>query len=689
MMSGLAKLLKVRRPGRRPSLCSQKRGFRPAFEALEDRVLLSGDAVLRWNALGAEASRIDHGIGFPSQEFGPTRASRAFAIEQIAIYDAVAAIDRTYQPFLTSVPADPSASLDAAIAQAGHDTLVALYSNQAATFDAALAEDLAAILDSPAKTAGIAIGHLTAGHTLAVRANDGSQKDAVGQPVNYTYGDQPGQWRPDPLHPNATPLTPDWGSVTPFVMTSGAQFLAPPHPALNSPEYTAAFNEVKTLGGSSPASPTTRSDEQTAIGLFWGYDAQPGLCAPTRFYNQIAETIATEQHNTEVENARLFMLVNVAMADAGIAVWDTKYVYNFWRPITAIRESDRGTGPTGLGDGNPNTIGDPNWTPLGAPADNNNGTNFTPPFPSYTSGHAGFGGALFKTLADFYGTDNISFTIVSDEFNTITIDQNGQARPMKPRSYTSFSQAAEENGESRIYLGIHFNFDKVQGIKQGDTIADYVFARAGLPAMNPNEAFINKVYRDLLGRRAEPAGLAAWEHALDQGMTHAQLVSAMQLSLEYRVKEVTQMYVGLLHRFPDAGGLAAFTTFMALGRTEQQVETALMSSPEYFLTRGGGTDAGFLAALYEDALHRTVDASGQQAFTNAMALGVPHAQVVSVVLGSFEANQVKVTDGYHRFLHRDPDLAGFNAFCLAMAAGAQDEQLEAAMAGSGEYASHI
>ena len=175
------------------------------------------------------------------------------------------------------------------------------------------------------------------------------------------------------------------------------------------------------------------------------------------------------------------------MADAGITCWGAKYGYDLWRPVTAIRENDPGTGPTGLGSGNPYLVGqgDPSWTPFGAPADNGGGTNFTPPFPSYTSGHASFGGALFKMMGDYYGTDNIQFTIISDEFNTITVDQNGIARPLMPRTYDSFSQAAGENAESRIYLGIHFPFDAVEGIRSGDNIADYVFQHAGLPLHGP------------------------------------------------------------------------------------------------------------------------------------------------------------------------------------------------------------
>jgi hypothetical protein len=169
------------------------------------------------------------------------------------------------------------------------------------------------------------------------------------------------------------------------------------------------------------------------------------------------------------------------MADAGMAIWDSKYFYDFWRPIGGIRESDLGTGPTGLGDGNPSTTGDLTFTPMGAPASNLTGPNFTPPFPAYPSGHAGFGGALFQTLRRFFGTDNIAFTFVSDEFNGVTKDNAGAARPLMPRSFANFSQAEEENGQSRIYLGIHWSFDKTQGIAQGRNVANYVFDHAFAP----------------------------------------------------------------------------------------------------------------------------------------------------------------------------------------------------------------
>jgi hypothetical protein len=169
------------------------------------------------------------------------------------------------------------------------------------------------------------------------------------------------------------------------------------------------------------------------------------------------------------------------MADAGMAILESKYYYDFWRPITGIRESDAVTGPTGAGDGNPDTTGNVEWSPLGAPASNLQGPNFTPPFPAYPSGHAGFGGALFQMLRNFYGTDRIRFTFVSDEFNGETLDNQGNVRPLRPRSFSSLSQAEEENGQSRIYLGIHWSFDKEQGIAQGRRVADYVYSHAFQP----------------------------------------------------------------------------------------------------------------------------------------------------------------------------------------------------------------
>ena len=248
--------------------------------------------------------------------------------------------------------------------------------------------------------------------------------------------------------------------------------------ALESPEYAAAFDEVQRLGGDGVVTPTERTAEQTEIGIYWAYDGTPSLCAPPRLYNQIAMHIADQQGTHVVERTRLLALVHMAMADAAIAIWESKYVYEFWRPVTGIREADPGTGSTGAGDGNPATVGDPTFTPLGAPASNLTGPNFTPPFLAYPSGHAGFGGALFQILRHFYQTDDIAFTFVSDEFNGVTQDNDGNVRPLVPRSFASLSQAEEENGQSRICLGIHWAFDKTEGIAQGRRVADDVFEHA-------------------------------------------------------------------------------------------------------------------------------------------------------------------------------------------------------------------
>ena len=299
--------------------------------------------------------------------------------------------------------------------------------------------------------------------------------------MNYFPSNVPGHWRQDPISQIPIALGARWSEVTPFVLSSTSQFRVPPLPALNSAEYTAAYLEAKRFGGDGVVTPTDRTAEQTFIGTFWAYDGTPSLCAPPRLYNQIAVQIADHRHLGVTEFARMLALVNVAMADAGMAVWESKYHYDFWRPIGGIRESDPGTGPTGAGDGNGATPGDVTFSPLGAPASNLTGPNFTPPFPAYPSGHAGFGGALFQILRRFYETDHVPFTFVSDEFNGTTKGNDGNVRPYVPRFFSSLSEAEEQNGQSRIYLGIHWRFDKTKGIAQGRRVADFVFDHAFKP----------------------------------------------------------------------------------------------------------------------------------------------------------------------------------------------------------------
>jgi hypothetical protein len=444
--------------------------------------------VIHWNEVAINASGVDHTPVAPGEnrvfgeQIGPGRSARAIAIVQIAVADAIIAVNGGYRSY-TGIPrVSGEVSTKAAVAYAAHRTLVAMFPSQKASFDAELLDSARRLRDSSrAIVNGVLLGKRAADAILNLRRADGSQHAEPVLGVDHNTSDQPGHWRQDPISLGRVALGAHWGEVRPFVLASAAQFRAPPPAAMTSDEYTEAFNEVKRLGGDGITTTTERTEDQTFSGIFWAYDGTPSLCAPPRLYNQITVTIAKKQGTGAVGTARLLALVNVAMADAGIAIWESKYFYDFWRPVTGIREADAGTGPTGQGDGNPATIGDPAFMPLGAPGSNLNGPNFTPPFPAYPSGHAGFGGSLFQILRRFYGTDRLSFTFVSDEFNGVTRDNNGNVRPLRPRSFTRLSQAEEENGQSRIYLGIHWSFDKSEGITQGEQVADYVWFRTYRP----------------------------------------------------------------------------------------------------------------------------------------------------------------------------------------------------------------
>ncbi len=437
------------------------------------------DAVRRWNEILLSANALDHTPVGPGEnrvfgeQLGPHRTSRAFAIVHIAIFDAVNAIAGGYKSYTGLPPASRDISMHAAVAQAAHDTLVALYPSQKPSFDELLAEDLDQVRDRQAQRRGSAVGSRAAAAILGLRANDGSQVAEQLYGSEYTPVPGLGKWRQDPIAQQPIALGSLWGQVKPFVLESAGQFPAPPPPALNSGAYATAFDEVKRLGGCgsdparcSPGSPTAteRNSEQTQVGIYWGYDGTPGLGTPPRLFNQIVVHIADQMGSNAVELARLLALVNTAMADAGIACWDFKYLFAFWRPITAIRAT-----------------GDSSWTPLGAQASNSGSVNFTPPFPAYASGHATFGASVFEILRSFYGTDRIAFSFVSDELNGVTRDNKGSVRPRLPRRFSSLSQAEEENGQSRIYLGIHWAFDKTEGIAHGRLVGDYVFENAFQP----------------------------------------------------------------------------------------------------------------------------------------------------------------------------------------------------------------
>ena len=313
----------------------------------------------QWNQIAMDASGLDHTpvpLGDPrifGEQVGPVRAARAVAIVHVAIFDAVNGVLGGYDSYTNITPAK-NASIAAAIAQAAHDTLVAVFPSQKATFDQALANDLNEIADDPIKTEGIDLGKRAAVAILALKANDGSAHAEPRLGFEFFPSNAAGKWRQDPISQVPLALGAFWSQVTPFVMQSATQFRAPAPPAMTSPEYLAAYNEVRFLGGDGIVTPTSRTDDQTEAGIYWAYDGTPSLCAPPRLYNQITMKIAHQKGTASnpLELARLLALVNVSMSDAGIAIWESKFFYQVWRPITGIRESDSGTGPSGDGDGN-------------------------------------------------------------------------------------------------------------------------------------------------------------------------------------------------------------------------------------------------------------------------------------------------------------------------------------------------
>src|SRR3954454_19976142 len=398
---------------------------RPIFESLDERCLLSADVVIQWNQAVLAAIRND------KPAIGPL--TRDLAIVQSAIYDAVNAVDHASAPFLVRADAPADASPVAAAAAAGLFTASALFPTDTATFQATYQASLAGVPDGQAKTDGLAVGRFVAEQTLIARATDGA--NAV---VNFTPGTAPGDWRPTPPA-FAAAQTPQWPSVTPFALDSGSQFRPGPPPALTSPEYTAAFNEVKDLGR---AGSTVRTAQQTDVARFW--EGKAGTPQIAGYWNEIAESAALSRGNTLDQDARLFAELNVALADDTIAFFDAKYTYNRWRPVTAIQLADQ--------DGNPDTVADPNWLPL----------NNTANHPSWVSAHGGISGAAAATLACFFGTDTLSISLTSE-------DVKGETH-----SFPSFSAAAAEAENSVVWSGNHFRFDVTAADVQGRSLAQFI-----------------------------------------------------------------------------------------------------------------------------------------------------------------------------------------------------------------------
>lgn len=381
------------------------------------------DAVLQWNELVLQAIREDRSP--------PPLAARNLAIVHLAIFDAVNGVHSLHRPYLTEVRAVPWASAEAAAAGAAHRLLVTLYPKQQERFNRALAETLAPI-PNPGREAGVQLGQFVADKYLEWRSRDGAQVEG-----KYVARHANGRWQPT-LPGYRPPLLPNWGSVARFAIPKGSEQRVPGPRALTSAEYTAAYQEVKLVGAKNSR---WRTPEQTQIALFWADDI--GTSTPPGHWNNITRDVARQQGNSLVENARLFALLNISLADAAILCWVCKFDFEFWRPITGIRARD---------DGNPDTQPDPSWEPL----------LDTPPFPAYTSGHSSFSAAAATVLARFFGRDAIRFETTSEGLAGVK------------RSFASFSAAAAEAGQSRIYGGIHWNFDNADGLAAGRNIGEYV-----------------------------------------------------------------------------------------------------------------------------------------------------------------------------------------------------------------------
>ncbi|MER6062669.1 vanadium-dependent haloperoxidase [Streptomyces sp. NPDC001792] len=380
----------------------------------------SGMSVVEWNR---ELVTI---LGDPKAQPSTVQPTRSFALLQAAEYDAVVSITRSGPAYLFSVPAPRGARADAAADQAAHDVLVALYPDRRAGVDQRLSSQLSAIPGGPDKQAGTAVGAAVARRLMSLRSNDGSSA----KPPRFRAGDKAGDYRPTPPDFPA-PVFTNWGSVKPFVLTSGRQFRPSAPPAVSSAAYAAALNEVKDLGSKTS---TTRTPDQTAAARFWA-------AAPVwNVWNQIAQNLVTSQNASLDKAVKVFARLDLSLADTTIAMYDAKYTYRVWRPVTAIQ-----LGGTHY---NPHIAGDPGWTPLLT----------TAPDPSYPSAHAALSQAAATTLAGFYGARH-----------HLAVTSKGVTR-----TFTGFQNAATEAWLSRIWAGQHTSIDNRAGQQLGTQVADFV-----------------------------------------------------------------------------------------------------------------------------------------------------------------------------------------------------------------------
>lgn len=426
-MSVLSTLMKSLRP-LLPLLAVFTLAFAPLAHAADN-------SVLYWNDQALNAIRL--------ARTPPPIAAHHLATVHAAIYDSVNGITRTHQPWQGKAAAPAGANMDAAIASAAY-TVINAYFGQATNPQVirnAYDEALAAIPDGPAKTAGLAFGKQIADVVLALRAQSGWNK-----PVEGVFSStEPGKWRETPpgFRP---PVLPHWTKVKPFVMKSPEQFRPPPPPAVDSQEHAEEIAYVTRVGARDNAE---RTEYETLAAPFWADDL--GSATPPGHWNVIAQDLTRRNQLSVPETARLFALLNLACADAGISCWETKYHYSTWRPETAIREVTKAI--------NPHAVANPDFIPLmGSPA-----------FASYTSGHSTFSSAGSRILERYFRTDDIEFTTTSDGL------------PGAVRSFKKLSDARKEIGMSRVWGGIHYMSDNLVGQEVGLKLADYVYDNALQP----------------------------------------------------------------------------------------------------------------------------------------------------------------------------------------------------------------
>jgi membrane-associated phospholipid phosphatase len=384
------------------------------------------DEVVQWNKTLLTIVRT------PGAQPATVHPTRSFAIMHAAIYDAVNAIDATHKPYLVRVEhVSAHASQEAAVDAAAHETLITLYPAFQSTLDQQYDQSLLQIPDGADKTIGIAVGRAVALATLTLRSDDGS----AATPIPFVFGNAPGAYQSTPPNFPPQPAFTHWSRVTPFALERANQFRLGPPPALTSAEYTAVFDEVKSLG---IANSTAATADQALIGRFWNGAIQ-------NYWNEITQTAVHAHQLTTAQTARVFALLNLTLADEVIAFYDSKYTYNFWRPVTAIRAAAT--------DGNPDTAADPNWLPQ---------AGRTAADPSYPGAHATISAGAALVLSAFFGNKPLQLSVTSEVL------------PGVVRSFDSFAAVENEASLSRVYAGQHFRSDESAGERLGSAVADFV-----------------------------------------------------------------------------------------------------------------------------------------------------------------------------------------------------------------------